>query len=134
MVGCRKRLGEYPTFSPTLHFLWFNHGSPRPMDDDPFDVPLPPGDSWPAAKMLIRRTRPDPTRRFNDGAGPVTYTNAETHWWDSSQIYGDGSVAGMRYRSGAEGKLRIDPKTKLIPFNPPRQATTAGPSTWWLGL
>ena len=42
---------------------WFNHGTPRAIDDEPFDVPIPPGDSWPGGKMLVRRTRSDPTRR-----------------------------------------------------------------------
>ena len=113
---------------------WFNHGSPRPINDDPFDIPLPPGDSWPGGKMLVRRTRPDPTRRFNDGRLPVTYTNAETHWWDSSQIYGDSPVSGAKYRSGTEGKLRIDPKTKLIPVDPTGVEVTGLTSNWWLGL
>jgi hypothetical protein len=113
---------------------WFNHGSPRRMEDDPFDIPLPSGDSWPKEKMLVRRTRPDPTRRFNDGSGPVTYANAETHWWDSSQIYGDSPLTTRKYRCGEEGKLRIDPKTKLIPVDPTGMETTGLTSNWWLGL
>jgi hypothetical protein len=113
---------------------WFNHGTPRPLDDDPFDVPIPPGDSWPGDRMLVRRTRADPTRRPNDRAGPATFANAETHWWDSSQIYGDGSVAGRKYRSGKNGKLNIDPKTKLIPLDPTGVETTGLTSNWWLGL
>src|SRR5271163_4376733 len=96
---------------------WFNHGTPRPIDDDPFDVPIPPGDSWPAGKMLVRRTRADPTRKANDHAGPTTFTNAEPHWWDSSQIYGADPQAGSRFRSGVNGKLNLDPKTKLIPLD-----------------
>ena len=95
---------------------WFNHGTPRPIDDDPFDVPIPPGDSWPAGKMLVRRTRADPTRKANDHAGPTTFTNAEPHWWDSSQIYGTSPQAGSQFRSGVNGKLNLDPKTKLIPL------------------
>jgi hypothetical protein len=113
---------------------WFNHGAPRPINDDPFDVPLPPGDAWPGGKMLVRRTRPDPTRRFNDGAGPVTYANAETHWWDSSQIYGDSPEAGKKYRCGENGKLRIDPKTKMIPLDPTGVEATGLTSSWWVGL
>ena len=113
---------------------WFNHGSPRPIEDDPFDVPLPAGDNWPGGKMLVRRTRPDPTRRFSDGSGPVTYVNAETHWWDSSQIYGDSPQAGMKYRCGDEGKLRVDPKTKLIPLDPTGVEATGLTSNWWIGL
>ncbi len=112
---------------------WFNHGTPRPIDDDPFDVPIPPGDSWPG-KMLVRRTRPDPTRKPGDGAGPVTYANAETHWWDSSQIYGDSPQAGKAYRFGKEGKLKVDPKTKLIPVDPTGVEITGLTSNWWLGL
>ena len=113
---------------------WFNHGTPRPIDDDPFDVPIPPGDSWPGGKMLVRRTRSDPTRKANDGAGPVTYANAETHWWDSSQIYGDSPQAGQQYRSGKDGKLKIDPQTKLIPVDPTGVEITGLTSNWWLGL
>ena len=113
---------------------WFNHGAPRPIDDDPFDVPLAPDDSWPGGKMLVRRTRSDPTRRPNDGAGPATYANAETHWWDSSQIYGDDREAGRQYRSGQNGKLRIDSKTKLIPVDPTGIEATGLTSNWWLGL
>lgn len=119
---------------------WFNHGNPRPIDDDPFDVPLPPGDEWPAGKMLVRRTRADPTRRKNDGNGPETFANAETHWWDSSQIYGDGPEALRRYRMKDEhgnpkdGKLAIDPKTKLIPLYPTGIEKTGLTANWWLGL
>jgi hypothetical protein len=113
---------------------WFNHGTPRLIDDDPFDVPIPPGDSWPGGKMLVRRTRADPTRRKNDGVGPETFANAETHWWDSSQIYGDTPAALSQYRSGLEGKLKIDAKTKLIPLDPTGIEKTGLTSNWWLGL
>jgi hypothetical protein len=113
---------------------WFNHGTPRPIDDDPFEVPIPPGDSWPGGKMRVRRTRADPTRRKNDGAGPETFVNAETHWWDSSQIYGDSPAALSQYRSGKDGKLNIDPKTKLIPVDPTGVERTGLTSNWWVGL
>jgi heme peroxidase len=113
---------------------WFNHGAPRPIDDDPFDVPLPPGDDWPEPRMLVRRTRADPTRKPSDGAGPATFVNAETHWWDSSQIYGDSPQAGQRYRSGQDGKLKINPKTRLLPLDPTGVEVTGATSNWWLGL
>jgi heme peroxidase len=113
---------------------WFNHGTPRRIDDEPYDVPIPPGDSWPTDKMLVRRTRADPTRKKNDGAGPETFANAETHWWDSSQIYGDSPAALGQYRSHKEGKLRIDPKTRLIALDPTGVEKTGLTSNWWLGL
>src|SRR6185369_2067968 len=113
---------------------WFNHGAPRPIADDPFDVPLPPGDSWPCGKMLVRRTRQDPTRKPRDGAGPETFANAETHWWDASQIYGDNGTAGDRYRSRVDGKLNVDPKTKRIPVDAAGVEATGLTSNWWVGL
>jgi hypothetical protein len=113
---------------------WFNHGNPRRLDDDPFDVPLPPGDPWPGGKMRVRRTRRDPTRRKDDGAGPETFANAETHWWDGSQIYGDSPAALMKYRSGSDGKLKIDPKTGRIPVDAAGIEKTGLTSNWWLGL
>jgi Animal haem peroxidase len=113
---------------------WFNHGNPRPIEDDPFDVPLPSGDTWPEPKMLVRRTRADPTRRPKDGAGPVTFANAETHWWDTSQMYGDTAQALRQYRTGSDGKLKIDPKTKLVPVDPTGVEKTGLTMNWWLGL
>lgn len=113
---------------------WFNHGTPRAIDDDPFEVPIPAGDPWPGGRMLVRRTRPDPTRKPNDHAGPVTFTNAETHWWDGSQIYGDSPQAGSKYRTGKDGKLAIDPNTRLIPIDPTGLEVTGLTSNWWLGL
>jgi hypothetical protein len=97
---------------------WFNHGTPRAIDDEPFDVPLPPGDPWPAGKMLVRRTRSDPTRRKNDDAGPVTYTNAETHWWDSSQIYGDSVQAGTNTAPSRTASSRSIRKPSLYRSTP----------------
>jgi hypothetical protein len=114
---------------------WFNHGNPRVIDDEPFDVPIPPGDSWPTGKMLVRRTRADPTRKPNDDAGPTTFANAQPHWWDSSQIYGDNAQAGSKIRAHKNGKLNIDPKTKLIPLDPTTGIEITGnTANWWLGL
>lgn len=64
---------------------WVSHGPNR--TDDPIQVPLPPGDDWPANPMTILRTTPDTAVAADDGQ-PVTYANNETHWWDGSQIYG----------------------------------------------
>jgi hypothetical protein len=113
---------------------WFNHGTPRPIDDDPFDVPVPPGDSWPGGKMLVRRTRADPTRIPNDSAGPTTYANSQPHWWDSSQIYGESTPAETKIRSHRNGKLNIDPQTKRIPLDANGMEITGNTSNWWLGL
>jgi hypothetical protein len=113
---------------------WFNHGNPRPINDDPIDVPIPPNDSWPSGKMLVRRTRSDPTRRPDDDAGPTTFANAETHWWDASQIYGDSPEAGAKYRTWVDGKLAVDPKTRMIPVDAAGVEITGLTQNWWVGL
>jgi len=113
---------------------WVNHGTPRAIDDEPFDVPIPPGDSWLGGKMLVRRTRADPTRKKNDGAGPTTFTNAEPHWWDSSQVYGTSPQEGNKFRAGTNGKLKVDPNTKRIPLDRNGVEITGMTQNWWLGL
>jgi hypothetical protein len=147
LLGRQKKVDGTDDFKPAtiLNLLaaawiqfqthnWFNHGTPRPIDDEPFDVPIPPGDSWPGGKMLVRRTRADPTRKPNDDAGPTTFANAQPHWWDSSQIYGDNPQAGSKIRAHRDGKLNIDPKTKRIPLDPNGVEITGNTSNWWLGL
>jgi hypothetical protein len=84
---------------------WFNHGNPS--SEDPFDVPLGEGDAWHECPMHVRRTRPDPTRNYaaerqraaRDAAfkpAPPSYVNAESHWWDASQIYGSDAEKNVR--------------------------------------
>jgi hypothetical protein len=113
---------------------WFNHGTPRPIADDPFDIPIPPGDSWPGGKMRVRRTRADPTRKPNDDAGPTTFANSQVHWWDSSQIYGDNPQACGKIRAHKNGKLNIDPNTRRIPLDATGIEITGNTANWWLGL
>ena len=110
---------------------WFNHGTPRPLDDEPFEFDAK---DWPEGKMQIRRTRADPTREPNcvNAAAPPTYVSAETHWWDASQIYGGGEALQRAYRTGTDGNLKIDPKTYQLPIE--GEAIAALPSSWWVGL
>ncbi|PWB89696.1 peroxidase [Methylocystis sp. MitZ-2018] len=112
---------------------WFNHGTPRSIDDDPFEVDVDPQD-WPGGKMQVRRTRADPTRDQNcvSAAEPPTYVSAETHWWDASQIYGGGAALQQAYRTGTDGKLKIYPNTYRLPIE--GEAIAALPSSWWVGL
>lgn len=112
---------------------WFNHGTPRSIDDEPMEFDVDPED-WPEGKMQVRRTRADPTRNPADvsAAEPPTYVNAETHWWDASQIYGGSEALQRAYRTGADGKLRIDPATYQLPIE--ADAIVAMPTSWWVGL
>src|SRR5262245_16237471 len=101
--------------------------------------------------MLIRRTRPDPTREYAaERAGPAgkppppTYVNAGTHWWDASQIYGDDPITIARLRTPPgektvleSGKLYLD-EDNLLPIDPadPQSGIelTGFNGNWWLGL
>jgi len=128
---------------------WFFHG--EPIDANPFNIDLKAGDTWGAPQMVIRRTRPDPTRDYDKEADdsrqnpsrkryPPTYVNSETHWWDASQIYGDDD--------GRQAKLRSDPNTNqllpdgkmylnndLLGQDPTTGVEMSGfTGNWWLGL
>lgn len=163
---------------------WFNHGEPPfegekeanpdiPFTSDqikPHLVPISDGDKWEhGCPMKVRPTRPDPTRDYEkerrENGGklryPKTYVNAESHWWDASQIYGSNPTVTRRLRTkfqtDADGNLPKgeDGKPQLIP--PPdgelvpdgklfltNDGLSLDPSTgtalsgftgnWWLGL
>jgi hypothetical protein len=128
---------------------WFNHG--EPPADDSFQVPLEKGDTWFECPMHVRRTRPDPTRNYSAEQAraardpgykpaPPTYANAESHWWDASQIYGSDPEVLQRLRRDPSGKLVPDGKLYLdegnLPFDPSNSDTVLSGFTgnWWLGL
>src|SRR5690242_14067012 len=62
---------------------WFSHGTGD--ISNPWTIELTGDDPWPEHPMRIPRTVDDPTRPVGS-AGPPTFLNADTHWWDGSQI------------------------------------------------
>jgi hypothetical protein len=140
---------------------WFNHGEPVP--DEPMYLELAEDDPWRqhACPMKIRRTRPDPTRDYarekaeNGGRlkYPPSYANAESHWWDASQIYGSNHETTARLRAerrlengktvltGApmpDGKLYLDHDNLILDPNALddrlETALTGFSGNWWAGL
>jgi len=140
---------------------WFNHGEPVP--DDPLYVPVADDDPWRqhGCPMKIRRTRPDPTRDYarekaeNGGRlkYPPSYANAESHWWDGSQIYGSNreTTAGLRADRRIEngqmvltgepvpdGKLYLDDDNLVLDpkalGDKLETALTGFSGNWWAGL
>lgn len=119
---------------------WFNHGTP--VKGNEFEVPLPPGDDWRGGSpMRIRRSRPDPTRAdptrpYPDGGPrdgyPATHANAESHWWDGSEIYGSSGPAADFLRLKQDGKLRV--KDGLVEVDPAGIEQTGLTLNWWVGL
>jgi hypothetical protein len=128
---------------------WFNHG--EPVTDDPFQVPLQEGDAWHECPMRVRRTRPDPTRNYAAERAraarertykmpPPSYANAESHWWDASQIYGSNEETLHKLRSDPQGNLVPDGKLFLdgenLSLDPSNSevALSGFTGAWWLGL
>jgi hypothetical protein len=131
---------------------WFFHGTA--VVGNEIRLKLDPNDTWDPGQgsMVVRRTRPDPTRDYAAEAGrsggraspPPTYANAGTHWWDASQIYGDDPITTRRLRTppgGTElvpdGKLYVD-ANQLLPIDPTdannQVELTGFNGNWWLGL
>jgi heme peroxidase len=128
---------------------WLSHGPSR--KDDPHVLTLPPGDDWPNTdgKMTILRSAPDPSRSAADEGQPATYRNAETHWWDGSQIYGSSIEKQRRVRGAngvgdamlADGKIALD-QNGLLPLDADEQGPDDVPGlelagvngSWWAGL
>src|SRR6266540_1078641 len=108
---------------------WFSHG---PNDlAEPYELPLADGDSWPERPMTIRRTPRDTTC---DPGAAQTWCTADTHWWDSSQIYGRTQEFADKARSGEDGKLRVDPDG-MLPADLEEGVDFADvPGTHWIGL
>jgi hypothetical protein len=94
---------------------WVKHGtSPT---DDPWVIPLVPGDDWPDPPLQVMRTPDDPTSPPDSDLAP-THLNVNTHWWDGSQIYGNDLASQTFLRSHAGGRLRLVDGLPPLPDDP----------------
>jgi hypothetical protein len=111
---------------------WFSHGSGDPGHT--YELPLGKDDPWPQPPLTVLKTLPDPTRPPGS-AGPQTYLNQQTPWWDASQIYSGGTEPMDRLprRSGRDGKLIVGPDGRLVFPDDPKLNPGQVPG-WWLGL
>ncbi len=138
-----RRLLARTTFKPAtiLNYLaaawiqfethdWFFHGNPTKGGE--FRIDLETGDPWGPSPMLIRRTPPDPTRYPGDGPWPPTYVNAESHWWDASQVYGNDPAETAKLRL-PDGRFIVS--DDLLPIDPATRSDMSGfTGNWWIGL
>jgi Animal haem peroxidase len=145
-----ERLLARTTFrpAPILNYLaaawiqfethdWFFHGNPQPGNE--FSIDVRTRDPWGPGPMRIRRTPPDPTRTPNDGPWPPTYVNAESHWWDASQIYGSDAKTIVGLRRDPDGNLvpggKLYVENGLLPLDPATRKDMSGfTGNWWIGL
>lgn len=111
---------------------WFSHGSGD--KNNTWQVPLPPGDSFPQNPILIPKTIGDPTRPDGDQSGPPTHVNVETAWWDASQIYPTDEQLESSVRTGSGGKLRMVSQGGGDLLPPPLLDQLAQVPGWWLGM
>jgi hypothetical protein len=108
---------------------WFNHG--RGSSENPWILPIEPGDDWPAPQLAVPRTPADPTAP-KDSPQPPTYLNVMSHWWDGSQIYGTSQAEQDFLRTRDGGKLRIEHGLQPLPDDPAANPTLK--PGFWLGL
>lgn len=111
---------------------WLSHGEGDP--EHVYELPLTADDPWPQKPLTVLKTLTDPTHPAGS-AGPQTFLNQETHWWDASQVYGGGSAPVDKHsrRSGVDGKLLISDDGKLVLPDDPKLNPELVPG-WWLGL
>jgi hypothetical protein len=108
---------------------WFVH---RRSKTETIRIPLQPGDAWGSPDMAVPRTEPDPAPPGSQR--PPAYANLNSHWWDSSHIYGCDATTAAKVRTHIGGKLRIEP-TGLLPVDPETGIHFSGfTDNWWIGL
>jgi hypothetical protein len=112
---------------------WLSHG--KSDKQKAFEVPLRPGDDFPQNPILVPRVPEDPTRPPDAHGAPPTYQNAETHWWDASQIYPTDPAMMAAIRTGTGGRLKLGRLGAGEELLPPGVLDLLGAAPgWWLGL
>ena len=110
---------------------WVDHGT-NSIEHKHY-IPLGEDDDWPFRPMVVPATLPDPTANPAKGEIPPTFLSHSTHWWDSSQLYGDSPEKQRELRTGFGGKLRLT-DDDLLPLDPQGIDLTGNNNNWWIGL
>jgi len=102
--------------------------------DEQINIPKPPNDAW-HGNMTLPRTKPDETLDASDLKCPG-YKNANTAWWDGSQIYGSSEAITATLRSkNPDGKLAVSKeKEEFLPRDAAGNVLTGFNTNWWLGM
>jgi hypothetical protein len=107
---------------------WFVHK----RSTETIDLPVAPGDDWSDPAIRIFKTEREP--QSPKSKRPPAYANLNSHWWDSSQIYGGDPVTAAKLRTTIGGRLRLEP-TGLLPVDPETGLSFTGfTDNWWIGL
>ena len=68
-----------------------------------------------------------------DGCPAPVFANAETHWWDGSQVYGSGKERQSEVRTFVDGKVKVDPNGRLPESDIPGIDLTGMKENYWVG-
>jgi hypothetical protein len=109
---------------------WLDHGTNSL--EHKHSIPLDENDDWPLTQMLVPATLPDPTSNPSNADIPTTFLSHSTHWWDSSQLYGD-SLEQQHGLRGVGGKLKLTDDERL-PLDENGLDLTGNNNNWWIGL
>ncbi|APR68659.1 peroxidase [Thalassolituus oleivorans] len=111
---------------------WFSHG--ENTADDPILVELPENDAMGSGVMSVRRTQVDTSRTADEEGLPLAYRNANTHWWDGSQIYGSDLATSNSIREFEGGRLTVNSDGSLPTEFFSGVPVTGFTENWWVGL
>jgi hypothetical protein len=113
---------------------WVNH-SRYVLGHDDVSVPLPDGMTWQSSvggpeESVMRISGNDEFVSPSADRPPIYFKNTETHWWDSSQLYGDVLTKTKKLREGP--KIRLE--GGYLPPDISGFEATGFNQNWWLGL
>jgi len=110
---------------------WVNHARERLGVRD-VRVPLPPGSpDW--VNVVGGKAEREMRIAGNislDGTDMHLFSNATSHWWDGSEVYGSDPVGAAALREGA--KIRLD--RGYLPVDKLGMTVTGFNESFWLGL
>ncbi|GJF14353.1 putative peroxidase [Mycolicibacterium cyprinidarum] len=110
---------------------WFFHGNGEA--DKTIDIKLQEGDDFPEDPMRIRCTIPV-RGEIKHGCPAPVFANAETHWWDGSQVYGSGKEEQTAVRTFVDGKVKVSDDGRLPTSDVPGVDLTGFQENWWVGV
>jgi hypothetical protein len=110
---------------------WFFHGDG--VEEKTIEIPLREDDDFPEKPMRIRCTIPL-NGEIVDGCPAPVFGNAETHWWDGSQIYGSGKERQAEVRTFVDGKIKVDDDARLPKSDVSGVDLTGMRENWWIGV